>query len=470
MSIKRLIYHTQYAKDEDCLSTEIEKAAEETKIVFAREIKELFSRGEYDKLAFLGIFYTEVVARVAKSCYNSILRDLEYDLVKAKDFDDLLEEFNEIVVWDNEGVGYVHSSYRDAFGSALVENNKPNNISKRIFSKVLLKLYEEDFIDAEDVARPVVKNFNKLPEGVRNELLLKLSENHSAAGYVAMAVAENFDKLPANLRIVLLKLSEKDDETKRHVVWAVARNFDKLPANVRNLLFTLSEDKEIALDIATAVAENFNRFPDEARTLLFKLSEKDGTARYVESAITRYFDELPEDVRILLLKLFEKDKDAWIIARNVIHIYDKLPKNVRNDLLIKLSEKDETAGYVIYIVDVVAEDFDKFPDDIKNLLFMLSEKEKAAQNVARAIAQKFDRLPDDLRNLLDRLPDKLQHEIEDLSSGNNLDKMLAMELISKAKSKIDKNFALGILDKISKDKNEKVRIKAEELIKSIREG
>jgi len=50
-----------------------------------------------------------------------------------------------------------------------------------------------------------------------------------------------------------------------------------------------------------------------------------------------------------------------------------------------------------------------------------------------------------------------------------LNKIKAIELILKARTKIDKTFALKILDKLSKDENKKVRTKAIELISIIRD-
>ena len=59
MSIWKLIArYTEDAKNEEGLKVGIEKAAEETKIAFAREIKEMFNKGEYDKLVFLSFPYS----------------------------------------------------------------------------------------------------------------------------------------------------------------------------------------------------------------------------------------------------------------------------------------------------------------------------------------------------------------------------------------------------------------------------
>jgi Mg/Co/Ni transporter MgtE len=404
MSIWKLIArYTEDAKNEEGLKEGIEKAAEETKIAFAREIKEIFNKGEYDKLVFLSFPYIDVKLEVAKSCYMEILKDLGFDLIKATDFDALVEEFNEVEVgWR---IRYVHPSYLDAFGHALVDNGKPNNISKKIFSEVLLKVSDIDEA-AWNVAFFVANNFDTLPENVRN-LLFTLSERYETANSVAMAVASNFDKLPENVRDILFTLSKKDEASffsASGVAWAVIQNFDALPADVKNLLFKLSENNETAGGVAMAVAENPYDLPKNVRNkLLLKLSEKDKAAWGVAEAIIENFDNLPENVRNLLFKLSEVDKAAEGVAEAVANNFDSLPENVRNALLFKLSEKGEAVGYV---ADVIAKNFDDLPKNVRSLLFKLSEKEGTAGEVAYVITAYFNSLPEDVRNLLFKLSEK----------------------------------------------------------------
>ncbi|MCK4244720.1 MAG: hypothetical protein KAX20_03750, partial [Candidatus Omnitrophica bacterium] len=530
MGIWKLIArYTEDAKDEEGLKEGIEKAAEETKIAFAREIKEIFNKGEYDKLVFLSFPYIDVKLEVAKSCYMEILKNLGFDLIKATDFDALVEEFNEVEVgWR---IKYVHPSYLDAFGYALVDNGKPNNISKKIFSEVLLKVSDIDEA-AWNVAFFVANNFDTLPENVRN-LLFKLSERYKTANAVAMAVASNFDKLPENVRDILFTLSKKDEASffsASGVAWAVIQNFDVLPTYVRNLLFKLAEKNETAGRVAMVVADGFYDLPKNVRNkLLLKLSEKDKAAWGVAEVIVENFDDIPKNVRSLLFKLSEEDKAAEGVAEAVADNFDNLPENVRSTLLFKLSEKDEAVGYV---AEVIAKNFDdlpknvrsllftlsekegtagevayfitayfnSLPEDVRKLLFKLSEKDKAAEGVAEAVAEYFDKLPEDVRNELlfklsekdeaawvvaeaivenfDKLPPnirnlferpkqqkKLLSIIDDLSW---LDKRRVIGLISNAKSKIDKNFAIRVLDKLMKDANEAVRASAKELMDTIR--
>ena len=80
-----------------------------------------------------------------------------------------------------------------------------------------------------------------------------------------------------------------------------------------------------------------------------------------------------------------------------------------------------------------------------------------------AVAENFDKLPEDVKNLLNRLQDQLQCVIENLSRGTSQNKIRAIEVISNARSKIDKNFAFSVLGSLSRDENEEVGMKAEKL-------
>jgi hypothetical protein len=76
------------------------------------------------------------------------------------------------------------------------------------------------------------------------------------------------------------------------------------------------------------------------------------------------------------------------------------------------------------------------------------------------VAENFDRLPEDVKNLLD----KLQWQLESVINFSLFrDKISEIRLISNVRTKIDKGFALKILNKLCKDKDEKVRAEAEAL-------
>ena len=232
------------------------------------------------------------------------------------------------------------------------------------------------------------------------------------------------------------------------------------------LLLKLSNVDGIAAIIALNVLFNSYKFSDDVRNeLLLNLSEMDEAAEYVVWAIGGNFDMFSDDVRNkLLLNLFETGADEECVvdyvAEYVAYNFDELPDNVRN-LLFKLSEIDEVAFYVAL---AVTDNFDKIPNDVRNkLLLILSEKNGAAEVVAEFVADNFDEFPDNVRNLLDKLQEPLQDTIKDLLCW---DDSQALRLISNALPKIDQNFALNILNELSRSGDEGVRREAVKLLKT----
>jgi len=263
---------------------------------------------------------------------------------------------------------------------------------------------------------------------------------------------------------VLLKLADKE-RTASTVVLALALNFDSLPVDVRNLLFKFAERNVTAKAVVWVLGRNFSRLPKDVRNeLVFKLADKERTASTVTRIVAHYFSGFSEDVRNkLLFKLSERAEGSlmWFVNRN----FEKLSEDTRNKLLLKLAEKDDTAYGVARIV---ALNFDRLPEDVRNeLLFKLAVKDKAKRIVTGIVVHYFDRVPREVKNLLDELQFHLQQILIDFCSVDYR-KTDALDLISKARSKLNEDFVLEILEKLSKDRREKVRIKAQELMVSVK--
>jgi hypothetical protein len=141
--------------------------------------------------------------------------------------------------------------------------------------------------------------------------------------------------------------------------------------------------------------------------------------------------------------------------------FDKLPRDLRNKLLFELSENEAAAEYVAL---AITENFDKIPDELRNkLLLKLSLDNEAAKYVALAVAENFDIVPGNPKNLLDELRDDFESLIENLARRGSENRMKVIKIISNASLKIDKTFALRVLEDFCRDENEEVRKKSENL-------
>ncbi|MDY6958485.1 MAG: hypothetical protein SVK08_04945, partial [Halobacteriota archaeon] len=143
---------------------------------------------------------------------------------------------------------------------------------------------------------------------------------------------------------------------------------------------------------------------------------------------------------------------------------NELPEDVRN-LLFKLSEKDSAAGDVAW---AVARNFNELPEDVRNLLFKLSEKDGAAGDVAWAVADNFNELPEDVRDILDI--DRIQKSLQALIRENIGNEYGVLRIISKSWTKIERDFLYEILGKLKESEDEKVRLKASDLMRQISES
>ena len=242
LSIRDFARATFDVEDEDELKGEIKEKSQETAKAFAKEIKNMTD----DKILFLSLLYIfesgpylfEV--EFVKTTYQEMVEEL--NLQNAWKFDRVVNWFKDDKIkigTVSDSISFSHPSYSEALGYLLIEDGYTTQINREIFSELLLKLSERSSI-AQNIASVVAKNYDALPEEVRN-LLFKISEIDDAAYNLAWDVNINFNKLPDSVRnALLLKLSEKDAAVSV-VADAVAYYFDELPENVQFLLDRLQK-------------------------------------------------------------------------------------------------------------------------------------------------------------------------------------------------------------------------------------
>lgn len=364
MSIKRLMDYSREIENKNELELAIQKAAEDTKIAFAMEIKEMFNRRAYDKLIFLSFAHVGIKPKMAKSLYESLLGKFGCDRTQSLEFDALLEEFAEVETANV--LRFIHPAYWDAFNTALVDNGKPNRICKRIFEPVLLQLCLKDETVAAS-AWAVAENFNNITEDVRNELLLWLSDNDKAINAVASTTLENFDYIREDIRNALLSWLYSNNTTITVGVRIVAENFDYIPEDIRNNLLFLFWKRYEHLKIlltASIALEKLVKHPRVDKVLdAISIMEK-GLGPIAQTVMENY-DKLPEWRKILAFGLCKEDWAAWVLVQGLEENFDKIPENERNVMLIKLSKNRVTANTVRQIVARYSRNI---PRDLRNSL------------------------------------------------------------------------------------------------------
>lgn len=238
---------------------------------------------------------------------------------------------------------------------------------------------------------------------------------------------------------VLSKLLESPRREAGDAVYrALAIHFDILPKDFRFELFLkLSEWGALNQPLTQLFLENLAKFSEDSRDkLFFKFSERVESSIIIAEFIVKNSDRLPDKTRELLLTLAEKTECADTIANTLRDNLGKLPCGFRNELLIRLSKQVGRWPASAAMVKLILEKFDMMPEEVRDAL-------------GRA---RFGEVSWFLSTML--------------WDGRDAD---IIEMISKARSKIDKRLALGALNELIKESNQEVRKEARELKKVIKE-
>ena len=84
----------------------------------------------------------------------------------------------------------------------------------------------------------------------------------------------------------------------------------------------------------------------------------------------------------------------------------KINEEIFSKLLFVLAEKEDAAEYV---AQTIAENYLVFPDKVRNLLFRLSERDRVARSIVGTVTRDFNKFPDNVRNeLLFKLSEKVE--------------------------------------------------------------
>ena len=369
MSIDKMIRYTEDTLAEDSLIDGIERAAKETKIEFAMEIREMFNKGRYDKIVFLCFPFIGVRIETAKSAYNDCLKGLGYSL-KAEEFETLLKDFKEVEQLFGR-LRFIHPSYWEAFSYALIDNDRLSNICKKIFFKVSISLAKKDEI----------------------------------APLIIWVVSPDFDKLL------------RDDKPSLDAVIAsflrYANEYDNYGGVARSGADWFLDNTDWILDI---IAEHITRNVPRARIVLKPLAKGVLTipankmvnyiAEKLRNDVAKKYEDVGKTVRAMVeklksTKLSTEDVKKWLFE--IAEVFENNGKTIRdiaaklwlsNEMVFELAEKYEALGeyartiaedFDLYVVDKPPFRIDKDFKDLSRFLLTLAERE----DVARAANKPF---------------------------------------------------------------------------------
>lgn len=256
-SIHEFVVATVKVDDEKELRQEIDKCSKEVEKAFADEIKGLYDSGRKDRVLFLSLIFVSEHTKYSFYFEVDFVKQ-KYERLKDENFEDfekiLREEQNRVKAAGNilkishplysNALSYIldHPGCRNIFCDVLKELSKFSiseqemSVSNRvkdevyfpsIFSKPLelseceeklLRNFSEKVKAAEAVVQAVIKNFNKLPEDVRN-LLFVLSDKDGVAERVVDIIVENLYEFPENFKNKLLLIPLIEDKWSEFSAW-----------------------------------------------------------------------------------------------------------------------------------------------------------------------------------------------------------------------------------------------------------
>ena len=423
LSIKNFALATIDIKNEIKLRKEIKEKSKDTAKAFAKEIKNMNEGKIIFLLILLVLDYCKIV--FVKKIYDELLEEL--NLKDVWEFDSIINWFkNDKINVITDNIRFSHPSYSESLEYLLVENGSVTSINKKIFCKILNKLSDENEAVSK-VAWTVIDQFDKLPEDVRNKILIKLSGMNGSAWIIALHLQneEFFNNFNENvLNKLLIRLSKKE-ESAESVSLIITGKSDKISENFKtSLLFNLSKHKDASKNIAFDLLLNYEKISKDQKNLLYNLSKDKNSARGV----------------------------AWALGL----LSFMVPQNELYGLLLNISDMDEVGAY---IAPVVSDYFDQFPEEIRNkLLLNLSDQKEASMYVATLIAKNFAQLPENIRNLLDGLRLPLERVTLYLSEQEE-HKEMALKLISNAFTKYHPVFLSEILKFLYNSGDKRIRAK-----------
>lgn len=115
--------------------------------------------------------------------------------------------------------------------------DKSENLPNDVIEYLLTKLCKDEKCD-KFVAKAIIRNFDSLPEKLRN-LLYKYVECSPDLEYIAQSVEGNFEKLPGDVLIRILSKLANEDVTVKHTVRILINNYDVSPPELHVLLHKL---------------------------------------------------------------------------------------------------------------------------------------------------------------------------------------------------------------------------------------
>jgi hypothetical protein len=275
-----------------------------------------------------------------------------------------------------------------------------------LINKIINYKYHIEYFHIEDFLSTLLENYEKLPKEAQNHvynLARKIDYRFQTK------FKEYFLKLPNLVREEILLILIGNENSFRTAIEIICEYYYDLSQSIQQLLFKYAEqNNNLRLhEIANNIILNYEQLPEIAKELLFKLLEKDLTAWYTTSEIVANYTKFPESAKSLLFNLVEKNYD---IMEPVKQHFESLPKNWREYFIDRLKDKPQS---IPNIISIIAKNFDNLPESIQDLFLIYAKNDENYKLIVESIIKNYNALPEKIKGLLITFVDKVN--ISDLT-------------------------------------------------------
>jgi len=197
---------------------------------------------------------------------------------------------------------FSHPIYIKALDFALFTNIESNNYFNKLL-KPLLFFLSTIKDTADSVANIICPNYQIFESEIKN-ILFEMAENTLLNGELALPLTRYFNVLPEGVRSLLITISETSDSP-FEVAAGVCSLFENIPDDYKYKIIKNLIGKDGTIHFLTyAISKDFSTLSEENRRLLFEIIEKTDEQEYPEIAHDIFINLhlLPRDLIIQILE------------------------------------------------------------------------------------------------------------------------------------------------------------------------
>ena len=342
---------------------------------------------------------------------------------------------------------------------------------------ILKRLIYDNELIREAISDTVNYRFRTLPKEFREKVIMEL-------GYPLKIITEHFNELPVDFQNQFKKRIQAsfkkgffrfgNASIRSKAIYAIVGSFENLPEDVQKMLWLFIDDSSanVRSDLGRILETNFDKLPAnmcEEILRKFSVDKNYEVRRSIISVIIRHFEKLPDDINDSLEKL-AVDNNVWVrslvaYSLNYLDHNNNIPPGLRGRLLIKLVKDDD-----LFVRDNAASsivrNYGILQKETHDLFLELATTGdlEVRKSIAYAVAYYYD--IEETRFLIDKLMPELEEKIGNfVKNGLSEDREKVISILENTKDKIRKEYAIELLDKLSRDDDEYIRKRAIEINK-----